>query len=88
MGIVRPVMEVFPYAWLFFIIFIVCTTFTVLNLFIGIIVSAMSAEGDEAAAVERDKLNLNQQDMMDQIAILRQEIASLSETNKKLLKNK
>jgi len=86
MGIVRPVMEVFPYAWLFFVIFIVCTTFTVLNLFIGIIVSAMSAEGDEAAAVERTKLSQNQQDMMDQIALLRREIASLSETNNKLLK--
>jgi len=41
MGIVRPVMEVFPWAWLFFVPFIVIATFTILNLFIGIIVSTM-----------------------------------------------
>ncbi|MCU0836885.1 MAG: ion transporter, partial [Chromatiaceae bacterium] len=38
MGIVRPVMEVYPYAWVFFIPFILLSTFTMLNLFIGIIV--------------------------------------------------
>ena len=47
MGIVRPVMEVFPMAWIFFIIFILCTSFTVLNLFIGIIVSAMQSEHED-----------------------------------------
>jgi|WetSurMetagenome_2_1015567.scaffolds.fasta_scaffold872845_2 voltage-gated sodium channel len=41
MGIVRPVMEIFPWAWAFFIPFIVIATFTILNLFIGIIVSTM-----------------------------------------------
>ena len=41
MGIVRPVMEVFPWAWAFFVPFIVIATFTILNLFIGIIVSTM-----------------------------------------------
>lgn len=51
MGIVRPVMEEFPLAWAFFLPFILCTTFTVLNLFIGIIVAAMqSAENDEQTA--------------------------------------
>ena len=39
MGIVRPVMEQFPYAWAFFVPFIILATFTILNLFIGIIVS-------------------------------------------------
>jgi voltage-gated sodium channel len=41
MGIVRPVMESFPWAWAFFVPFIVIATFTILNLFIGIIVSTM-----------------------------------------------
>jgi|LakMenEpi03Aug12_release.lakeMendotaPanAssembly.Ray.scaffolds.fasta_scaffold09717_4 voltage-gated sodium channel len=41
MGIVRPVMEHFPYAWAFFVPFIILATFTILNLFIGIIVSTM-----------------------------------------------
>lgn len=41
MGIVRPVMEVHPWAWAFFVPFIIIATFTILNLFIGIIVSTM-----------------------------------------------
>lgn len=41
MGIVRPVMEEFAWAWAFFVPFIVIATFTILNLFIGIIVSTM-----------------------------------------------
>jgi len=41
MGIVRPVMETHPLAWAFFVPFIIIATFTILNLFIGIIVSTM-----------------------------------------------
>lgn len=41
MDMVRPVMEVHPWAWTFFLPFIVIATFTILNLFIGIIVSTM-----------------------------------------------
>lgn len=41
MGIVRPVMTAHPWAWAFFVPFIVIATFTILNLFIGIIVSTM-----------------------------------------------
>lgn len=41
MGIVRPVMEIHPWAFAFFVPFIIIATFTILNLFIGIIVSTM-----------------------------------------------
>jgi len=47
MGIVRPVMESFPYAWAFFVPFILIATFTMLNLFIAIIVSAMQSYSEE-----------------------------------------
>jgi len=47
MGIVRPVMEEYPYAWAFFVPFILITTFAVLNLFIGIIVDAMQHQTNE-----------------------------------------
>ncbi|MGM0593971.1 MAG: ion transporter [Pseudomonadota bacterium] len=47
MGIVRPVMELFPYAWLYFIPFILIATFTMLNLFIGIIVDTMQTMHQE-----------------------------------------
>ena len=48
MGIVRPVMTQFPLAWIFFIPFILITSFAVLNLFIGIIVDAMQRFDDDA----------------------------------------
>jgi len=41
MGIVRPVMEAFPYAWVFFVPFILLTTFAVVNLLVGLIVNSM-----------------------------------------------
>jgi len=41
MGIVRPTMETYPWAWTFFVPFIIITSFAVLNLFIGIIVDSM-----------------------------------------------
>lgn len=56
MGIVRPVMEIFPWAWAFFVPFIIIATFTILNLFIGIIVSTMqelAMKGEKADALER-----------------------------------
>ncbi len=49
MGIVRPVMNVFPYAWAFFVPFIVVTSFTVLNLFIALIVNSMQALNAESS---------------------------------------
>ena len=54
MGIVRPVMEVYPFAWAFFVPFILLTSFVVLNLFIGIVVSAMQSEHDKEMAEERE----------------------------------
>ena len=50
MGISRPVMEQFPYAWAFFIPFILIATFTMLNLFIAVIVNAMNTVEEQNAA--------------------------------------
>jgi voltage-gated sodium channel len=57
MGIARPVMETPPSAWPFFIPFILIATFTILNLFIAIIVNSMQTMHDrtrmqEQAAIE------------------------------------
>jgi voltage-gated sodium channel len=58
MGIVRPVMEAYPYAWAFFVPFILITTFAVANLVVGLIVNSMQdvVEEDEAAADERHEI--------------------------------
>lgn len=51
MGIVRPVMEVYPYAWMFFVPFIMVTTFAVVNLLVGLIVNSMQdAHAEESNA--------------------------------------
>ena len=54
MGIVRPVMEQFPFAWVFFVPFILIATFTILNLFIAVVVGAMQAEHDAEARADQD----------------------------------
>ena len=77
MGIVRPVMEVHPMAWAFFLPFILCTTFTVLNLFIGIIVSAMQAEHDAEASADREALATEQGAMLRELKAIRKEVAEL-----------
>lgn len=56
MGIVRPVMEVHPLAWLFFVPFVLVSAFIVLNLFIAIIVNSMQEEQGEASHQERDMI--------------------------------
>ncbi|MFH1794129.1 MAG: ion transporter [Pseudomonadota bacterium] len=76
-GVVRPVMEVYPTAWLFFIPFIVATSFTVLNLFIGVIVSAMEEEHEAEESAEREALQEDQDEILREIRALRQEIREL-----------
>lgn len=60
MGIVRPVMEEFPYAWAFFVPFIMVTTFAVVNLLVGLIVNSMqeahSEESEAATDSYRDEV--------------------------------
>jgi voltage-gated sodium channel len=51
MGIVRPVLEIYPYAWAFFVPFIMVTTFAVVNLLVGLVVNSMqSAHSEESNA--------------------------------------
>jgi len=52
MGIARPVMESHPFAWAFFVPFILVATFTVLNLFIAVIVNTMQTLQEEHEAHE------------------------------------
>ncbi|CUH45208.1 ion transporter [Ruegeria atlantica] len=60
MGIVRPVMEIYPYAWLFFVPFIMVTTFAVVNLLVGLIVNSMQdahhAEDEVKTDAYRDEV--------------------------------
>jgi voltage-gated sodium channel len=79
--VVNPVMEKHPYALLFFIPFIIITTFWVLNLFIGIIVNAMQAEHEKEAAQERKAERAMMQDettpLLQEMRQIKAELAAL-----------
>jgi voltage-gated sodium channel len=82
MGIVRPVMEVHPYAWAFFVPFIICTAFAVLNLFIGLLVNTMQAavEEEQDAELERimDRVSTDNASVQEQLTQMRQQLADLT----------
>ncbi|MBW8271051.1 ion transporter [Caldovatus aquaticus] len=87
-NIVKPAMEHQPLAWMFFLPFIVVSTFVVLNLFIGVIVESIQAVREEresadaraaqaaadsvVAAAHADALQL-----LGEVRALRQEVAAL-----------
>ncbi len=81
MAIVRPVMAEHPYAWAFFVPFILITSFAVLNLFIAIIVNAMETEHRKDREIEEAERAAaeaaNQRRLTAELAELRSEIAAL-----------
>ncbi|MBQ1782673.1 MAG: ion transporter [Gammaproteobacteria bacterium] len=88
MGISRPVMETYPLAWAFFVPFILVATFTMLNLFIAIIVNAMQsfseAEKQQTVqAVEKSRDHI-EAELHLEVKALRTELAEL----RQLLRNR
>jgi len=83
MGIVRPVMETYPLAWAFFVPFIMVATFTMLNLFIAIIVSAMQNYSEAEHQETVDALQQTQEhieaDLHNEMRSLRSEINDLKQ---------
>lgn len=81
MGIVRPVMDMYPYAWVFFIPFILMATFTMLNLFVAVIVNAlqMAQDMNTEHAIEEVKevAEADTRLILDELRALRAEVAAL-----------
>ncbi len=81
-----PTIALFPWAWVYFIVFIISTTFAVLNLFVGIIVDAMDIvhdfEGEDQGI--KDAVQKEAEDIHADIGMLRGELAEIKE----LLKGK
>lgn len=80
MGIVRPVMQVYPQAWLFFVPFILATTFAVMNLVVGLVVNSMQdahdAEDDANTADYRD-------DVVARLAAIEAQLAQIAAQNQR-----
>jgi voltage-gated sodium channel len=55
-GIARPMMETMPYAYLFFIPFILIATYTTLNIFIAIVVNTMNEMHHQDAMEEESNM--------------------------------
>ena len=89
-GIVRPVMEVHPYAWAFFIPFIVMTAFSVLNLFIGLLVNTMQqaveAEAEKEFETLRDLVRSETDQVDAHVLELKTEIRALHDELRALRK--
>lgn len=76
--VARSTMHTHPWAWIFFVVFIVLTSFAVLNLFIAIIVDSLQAkhfDDEEARDAEADA---DREVLHKEVTALREEIANLS----------
>lgn len=84
--IAREVMAEAPLAWIFFVIYILISSFAVLNLFIAVVVSGMEDQvtGDLAEAEERNAAAQARSDaqILEEVRALRQEVAELRESYK------
>jgi len=72
MGVVRPVMEVYPHAWAFFVPFIMVTTFAVVNLLVGLIVNSMQ---DAHAAEDNAKTDAYRDEVMARLGAIEQHLS-------------
>ena len=81
--VARPIMQDHPWAWAFFVPFILIATFTVLNLFIAIIVDAMQRMHDRAMEIEQqmihESVHEENQTLHAEIHELQQETLKLQE---------
>ena len=88
MGIVRPVMEVYSWGWIVFVAFIVLSSFTVLNLFIAIIIDSMQTlhETEQTQTIEEmsEVVQQEHQHRSEEFLELQREIQTL----KKLLEER
>ncbi len=78
-AIARPVMEVYPWAWLYFVSFILVSSFTVLNLFIGIIVSTMQEIHWAEEDAKRQAMESRAHDERERISRLLEELKAKME---------
>ncbi len=83
--ILQPVMDAgHPYAWVFFLVFIVLASFAVLNLFIALIVEALNSDMEEALEEATDDLrevqmeaHAEREQLAELISVMRKEVRDL-----------
>lgn len=83
-GIMRPILEQIPWAWIYFVSFVLVGTFVILNLFIGVIVNKVEKVAAEEEELEqlRDEVNLQQEvrQLRDEILAIKTMLGEERET--------
>ncbi len=82
MGIARPIIEVHPYAWIFFVVYILIVTFIMVNLFIGLVVDAIftiKGEDNKSESIEEPDHQYEIKDLQNEIKELKQLIKSVDQ---------
>ena len=89
MGIARPVMKVYPWAWCYFVPFVMISSYIVLNVVVGVVVNATSDISEDDNISMRDKIKakkVTNTELSEQINELKEHILRLEaklEENKK-----
>ena len=75
MGIARPVMEAYPAAWLYFVPFVLISSFIVMNVVVGIVVNAISdVTANDKQEEIKDSAEENSENKSDRIQLEMQAI--------------
>ena len=72
-------MDRYPYAWAFFVPFILLATFPMLNLFIAVVVNAMQSRYHDLEAAEAEAAHQERETMLEEVRALRVQVAELTE---------
>ena len=80
MGISRPVMEEFSYAWAYFVPFVLLSSFIVMNVVVGIVVNAISEVTADTAAEDTKEEEVSKEDLLKQMKSLQEQMARLEKS--------
>jgi len=76
MGISRPVMELYPLAWLYFVPFVLTSSFIVMNVVVGIVVNSISevAQINRVEKIDKEDVDRN---IETEVQIIKEHLANL-----------
>ena len=85
MGISRPVMEVYSFAWAYFVPFVLLSSFIVMNVVVGIVVNAISEVTADNEKEETEEKQVSNKELVNEIHSLKEQLDRLE---KQLVKTK
>ena len=77
MGISRPVMEVYSFAWAYFVPFVLLSSFIVMNVVVGIVVNAISEVTADNAKEEAKENPVSNKELVSEIHSLKEQLDRL-----------